>query len=109
MVDRDDDLRLELRTSAITFGRFDVAAVALCYAIYIGGMAYVGVLRNMGPSYYVGLAVAAAFAIYHLRLIRKRDRDACFRAFLHNHWLGLAVFAGIAVDYAVRVKGWPRF
>jgi 4-hydroxybenzoate polyprenyltransferase len=108
MVDRDDDIRLGLRTSAIAFGRFDVAAVAACYAIYLGGMAYVGKLRFMGPIYYAGLAIAAGCALYHLWLIRTRDRDACFRAFLHNHWLGLAVFAGIAVDYAVRLKGWPR-
>jgi len=108
MVDRDDDIRLGLRTSAITFGRFDVAAVAVCYAIYLGGMAYVGLLRHMGAFYYAGLGVAACCAMYHLWLIRKRDRDACFRAFLHNHWLGLAVFAGIALDFAVRLHAWPR-
>jgi 4-hydroxybenzoate polyprenyltransferase len=108
MVDRDDDLRLGLRTSAITFGRFDVLAVALCYAIYFAGMAYVGVVRHMGALYYGGLAVAGACALYHLWLIRTRERDKCFRAFLHNHWLGLAVFVGIALDYAWRVKGWPR-
>ena len=108
MVDRDDDVRLGLRTSAITFGRFDIAAISLCYAIYIGAMAYIGVLRHLGVLYYAGLAVAAALALYHVWLIRTRDRDACFRAFLHNHWLGLAVFGGIAGDAVVRMHAWPR-
>ena len=108
MVDRDDDLRLGLRTSAIAFGRFDVRAVMCCYAVYLVGMVAVGMRQAMGPLYYVGLAVALACAAYHWTLIRRRDRDACFRAFLHNHWLGLAVFVGIALDHAVRLGAWPR-
>ena len=108
MVDRDDDVRLGLRTSAIAFGRFDVGAVMLCYAVYLGGMALVGVQRGMGPLYHAGLGVALACALYHWTLIRDRDRDRCFRAFLHNHWFGLAVFAGIALDHAVRLRAWPR-
>ena len=108
MVDRDDDLRLGLRTSAIAFGRFDVRAVMLCYAVYLAGMVAVGMRQAMGPLYYAGLVVALACAAYHWTLIRRRDRDACFRAFLHNHWLGLAVFAGIALDHAVRLAAWPR-
>jgi 4-hydroxybenzoate polyprenyltransferase len=108
MVDRDDDVRLGLRTSAIAFGRFDVAVVVLCYAVYLGGMAVVGAWQNMGPLYYAGLAVAFGCAVYHGILIRNRGRDGCFKAFLHNHWLGLAVFAGIALDYAVRLSAWPR-
>jgi 4-hydroxybenzoate polyprenyltransferase len=108
MVDRDDDLRLGLRTSAIAFGRFDVGAVMLCYAVYLAGMTVVGVWQTMGPAYYVGLALALACAVYHWTLIRHRARDGCFKAFLHNHWLGLAVFAGIALDYALRFSAWPR-
>ena len=108
MVDRDDDLRLGLRTSAIAFGRFDVFAVMLCYAIYLGGMTFVGHYWRAGPIYYGGLVVALACALWHFKLIRKRERDGCFRAFLHNHWLGLAVFAGIALDFAVRAKAWPQ-
>ncbi len=107
MVDRDDDIRLGLRTSAITFGRYDVVAVAVCYGVYFAGTAWIGSMRDMGPLFWAGLAVAAAFALYHLWLIRTRDRDRCFRAFLSNHWLGLAVFAGIALDYAVRLDAWP--
>ena len=108
MVDRDDDLRLGLRTSAIAFGRFDVPAIMFCYVIYLGGMAYVGHYWYAGPPYYAGLAAALACAIWHWTLIRRRDRDGCFRAFLHNHWLGFAVFAGIALDFAVREGAWPR-
>jgi 4-hydroxybenzoate polyprenyltransferase len=107
MVDRDDDLRLGLRTSAIAFGRADVAAVMLCYAVYLGGMAYVGWRLHMGALYYTGLLAALGCALYHGFLIRDRQREACFRAFLHNHWLGFAVFAGIALDYAVRHGAWP--
>jgi 4-hydroxybenzoate polyprenyltransferase len=108
MVDRDDDLKLGLRTSAIAFGRFDVAAVVLCYALYLGGMVWVGLKLRMGPIYYTGLVVALGCAIFHWTLIRGRDRTQCFRAFQHNHWLGLAVFVGIALDYAARLKSWPR-
>ncbi len=107
MVDRDDDIRLGLRTSAITFGRFDVVAVAACYGVYFAGTAWIGSMRGMGPLFWGGLAVAAALAIYHLWLIRTRERGRCFRAFLSNHWLGFAVFAGIALDYAVRLNAWP--
>jgi 4-hydroxybenzoate polyprenyltransferase len=107
IVDREDDLRIGIRTSAITFGRFDIAAIALCYAVYLAGMVWVGIEVGLGPLYSAGLVVAATIAVYHLWLIRGRDRAACFKAFLHNHWLGLAVFAGTALDYAVRAGAWP--
>jgi 4-hydroxybenzoate polyprenyltransferase len=108
MVDRDDDVKLGLRTSAIAFGRFDVAIVVVCYGVYLGGMVVVGIRLRMGPIYYAGLVAALACAVFHWTLIRGRDRAQCFRAFLHNHWLGLAVFAGIALDFAVRFRAWPR-
>jgi len=108
MVDRDDDLRIGMRTSAITFGRFDVLAVALCYAGYLAGMVWVGRRIELGPVYFIGLLVAVGCAAYHLWLIRGRDRERCFKAFLHNHWLGLAVFAGTVADYATRAQAWPR-
>jgi 4-hydroxybenzoate polyprenyltransferase len=108
MVDREDDLRIGMRTSAITFGRFDVLAVALCYAGYFAGMTWVGRRMNLGPIYFVGLLAGIGCAAYHLWLIRGRDRERCFRAFLHNHWLGLAVFAGTVADYATRAHAWPR-
>jgi 4-hydroxybenzoate polyprenyltransferase len=107
MVDRDDDLRLGLRTSAIAFGSFDVAAVMACYGIYLVGMVGVGRALGMGPIYYAGLLSAAGCAAWHGWLIRTRTREGCFTAFLHNHWLGLAVFAGVALDFAVRRDAWP--
>jgi 4-hydroxybenzoate polyprenyltransferase len=108
MVDRDDDVRIGMRTSAITFGRFDVAAVGLCYAGYIAGMVWIGRFMALGPVYFVGLLAALGCAAWHLWLIRGRDRGRCFRAFLHNHWLGFAVFAGTVLDYALRAQAWPR-
>jgi 4-hydroxybenzoate polyprenyltransferase len=108
MVDRDDDRRLGLRTSAILFGRLDVAVVSLCYVGYLAGMASVGHYWRAGPLYYSGLAAASGCALWHIWLIRTRDRDRCFRAFLHNHWLGLAVFAGIVADFVVRTGAWPQ-
>jgi len=107
MVDRDDDINVGIRTSALTFGRFDVVAVALCYAIYLAAMAAIGVRIVMGPVYFAGLALACVLALRHLAWIRLRERDQCFRAFLDNHWLGFAVFAAIAADFALRLHRWP--
>jgi 4-hydroxybenzoate polyprenyltransferase len=107
MVDRDDDLKLGLKTSAIAFGRFDVLAVMFCYAVYLTGLTWIGSERQMGPLFYVGVLAASLIALWHYRLIRKRDRADCFRAFLGNHWLGFAVFAGIVADYSVRLHRMP--
>jgi 4-hydroxybenzoate polyprenyltransferase len=105
MVDREDDLKIGIKTSAITFGRFDVSAVMLCYALFLGVLVAVGLWRGMGVAYYAGLVVAAALVLYHYLLIRDRNRERCFKAFLHNNWVGAAVFAGIAADYLSR--GFP--
>jgi 4-hydroxybenzoate polyprenyltransferase len=99
MVDRNDDLKIGIKTSAITFGRFDVAAVMLCYAATLALIAWVGWQTQRGVAFYCGLAIAAAIAVYHYTLIRGRERMPCFKAFLHNNWLGASVFAGIALDY----------
>ncbi len=101
MVDRDDDLRIGIRTSAITFGRLDVAAVMAAYAAALALLAWVGRLEELGPAYYAGLAVAAGIAAYHWTLIRDRTREGCFHAFNHNTWFGAAVFAGILADHAI--------
>ncbi len=98
MVDRDDDLRIGIRTAAITFGRMDVAAVMVCYAVMLAILAAVGIAERFGIWYYGGLTVAGAMMGYHYTLIRTRTRAGCFRAFNHNNWLGAAVFAGIALD-----------
>ena len=102
MVDRDDDLRIGIQTSAITFGKYDVAAVMGCYAAALVILAGVGLKLEMGCAYYGGLIGAAGIAAYHYTLIRQRERAKCFKAFLHNNWLGAAVFAGIALNYLLR-------
>ena len=102
MVDRDDDLLLGMKTSAITFGRFDVAAIMICYAAFLGLMAWAGALLDLGWPYYAGLAAAAAMAGYHYTLIRNRDRMQCFAAFRHNNWLGACVFGGTLAAYLVK-------
>jgi 4-hydroxybenzoate polyprenyltransferase len=98
MVDRNDDLRIGIKTSAITFGRFDVIAVMLCYAATLAILAGIGWQLRYGVFYYAGLVVAAGIAAYHYTLIRGRERMNCFKAFLHNNWLGAAVFAGIVAE-----------
>jgi 4-hydroxybenzoate polyprenyltransferase len=102
MVDREDDLKIGIRTAAITFGRFDVLAVMLCYAAMLGILAAVGWQLAYGPLYFAGLATAAAVAGYHYTLIRDRSRDGCFAAFRHNNWFGAAIFAGIAAELNLR-------
>jgi 4-hydroxybenzoate polyprenyltransferase len=109
MVDREDDRKLGLRTSAIAFGRFDVLAVMVCYVIYLAMLTWVGRAAGLGPYFFVGVLVASLLTVQHFMLIRKRERAGCFRAFLGNHWLGLAIFAGTVVDYGVRIHGWPRW
>ncbi|MPW04485.1 4-hydroxybenzoate octaprenyltransferase [Paraburkholderia sp. CNPSo 3155] len=101
MVDRDDDIKIGIRTSALTFGRFDVAAVMLCYAVTLGIYVGIGLTLGFGPLYWLGWAAAVGCAIYHYTLIRNRERMPCFAAFRHNNWLGGALFAGIAAHYAV--------
>jgi 4-hydroxybenzoate polyprenyltransferase len=99
MVDREDDLKIGIKTSAITFGRFDVVAVMACYAITLALLAWIGRGLMMGPAYYLGLCFAAAIALYHFTLIKNREPAKCFKAFLHNNWFGLAVFCGITIDF----------
>ena len=97
MVDRDDDLRIGMKTSAITLGRFDVAAVMLCYLIYLSIWAAALIGRSQSAIYLIALLLALLQAAWHGWLIRKREREACFRAFRLNHWLGFTLFAGIAL------------
>ncbi len=98
MVDRPDDLKIGIKTSAITFGRFDVAAIMLCYTATLLILAGVGVSLGLGWPYWSGLLVAAGIALYHYTLIRDRDTTRCFAAFMHNNWFGAAVFAGILLN-----------
>lgn len=98
MVDRPDDLKIGIRSAAITFGRMDVAAVMLCYALALGLLALAGLMSALGPFYFAGLIVAAGIVCHHYTLIRTRDRARCFKAFLHNNWIGCCIFAGLALD-----------
>ena len=101
MVDRDDDVKIGIKTSAITLGRFDVAAVMLCYAAMLAILALIGMRLHFAIYYYLGLGAAALIMLYHYTLIRGRRREACFKAFLHNNWVGGVIFAGIAANYVL--------
>lgn len=102
MVDRNDDLKIGIKTSAITFGRFDVAAVMFCYAATLALIAWVGSTYALGWPFYSALAIAAGIMGVHYTWIRGRERMACFKAFLHNNWVGGIIFAGIALDFLLR-------
>ena len=99
MVDRDDDIHLGIHSSALFFGKYDIAAIMACYAAALALLASVGHTLHLGTLYYLGLLAAAGIAAYHYTLIRNRQREACLKAFLHNNWFGAAVFAGIVLDY----------
>ena len=102
MVDRDDDLKIGIKTSAITLGRADVAVVMLCYGIYLAIWAAALAERALGAPFWIAVAMAAGQALWHYTLIRSRERDGCFRAFRLNHWLGFTVFAGVVAAYALK-------
>ena len=102
MVDRDDDLKIGIKTSAITLGRFDVVGVMLFYAAFIAIWAALGVQLALRWPYFVGLAAATGVAAWHYTLIRDRSREGCFRAFRLNHWVGLVVLVGVVLDHALR-------
>ena len=103
MVDRDDDAKIGIRTAALTFGRFDVAAVMLCYAAVLAILTGIGAALRLRWPYYGGLAVAGALMLYHYFLIRGRSRGGCFKAFMHNNWVGAAIFAGIMLSFPIRI------
>jgi len=107
MVDRDDDLKIGIRTSAITLGRFDVAGVMAFYAVYLLSWLYLGLKLGLGPAYAVGIVIAGLQAGWHFTLIWDRTREGCFRAFRANHWLGAAVFAGVVLSFVVGAHASP--
>ena len=100
MVDRDDDARIGIRTSALTLGRWDVPAVMASYVVMLALLTTLGLQLTLGWPYFLGLAVAGAMMLYHWRLIRSRSREGCFKAFMHNNWVGGAIFAGIVASFA---------
>ena len=99
MVDRDDDIKIGINTSALLFGKYDVAAVMMCYLAMLVTLAVIGNTMGLGLAYWAGLMVAAAIAGYHYTLIRRRHPAQCFEAFLHNNCLGAVIFIGLAIDY----------
>jgi 4-hydroxybenzoate polyprenyltransferase len=107
MVDRDDDVRLGLKSSAILFGRHDVLAILIFYCLFLATLVYVGYWARMGACYFSGLIVACALVAYEYLLIRERQRERCFKAFLFNNWIGAAIFAGIAADFAFFLPLFP--
>ena len=98
MVDREDDLKVGIRSTAILFSQWDRHIIGLFQLFMLGLLVMVGQLYQLGVPYYLGLLVAAGLGLYHQKLIFRREREACFKAFIHNHWLGMAVFLGIATD-----------
>ena len=102
MVDRDDDLKIGIRTSAITLGRHDVPAVMAFYGVYLASWGAIGWAQGLRGPFVAGLLAALAQVAWHWTLIRDRGREDCFRAFRLNHWVGFALFAGIAADFALR-------
>lgn len=99
MVDRDDDLKIGIKSSAIFFGKYDVVAVLANYAFMLGLLIYIGQLMGYGQYYYAGLVVAFLLTLWQYRLIHKRLKADCFKAFLYNNWIGLAIFAGLVLEY----------
>ncbi|MEN1928733.1 4-hydroxybenzoate octaprenyltransferase [Luteimonas sp. MJ250] len=102
MVDRDDDIKVGSKSTAVLFGDMDLVAQGVLYALTFLGLALVGRQAGLGTWYWAGLGVALALVAWQFRICRNRERGPCFRAFLHNHWVGMAVFAGIAADLALR-------
>lgn len=104
MVDRADDVRIGVRSAAILFGRFEVAAIMFSYAVMLVLLAALGIRIGVRWPYFAGLGAAAVIAGYHYMLIRGRTREGAFRAFRHNNWLGFAIFAGIVASYRLPVR-----
>jgi 4-hydroxybenzoate polyprenyltransferase len=98
MVDRDDDVKLGIKTSAILFGRHDLAAVAASYALFVGMMVAIGAWQRYGFFYHAGIAAGGVVAAWQFSWIRGRSREGCFRAFRESHWIGFMVFVGVVLD-----------
>ncbi|MCC6916900.1 4-hydroxybenzoate octaprenyltransferase [Nitrosomonas sp.] len=105
LVDREDDLKIGIKTSAITLGRFDIAGIMLCHITFLGILAYAGMLLQRGILFYASLLIALGLAAFQYTMIRRREPSRCFRAFLHNNWIGAAIFAGILLDTLFRTGG----
>ncbi|WP_277053533.1 4-hydroxybenzoate octaprenyltransferase [Pseudoalteromonas marina] len=103
MVDRDDDVKIGVKSTAILFGRFDRHIIFILNALFIALVAYIGVINQLNMAFWVGLLIATASLVYQQVLILKRDRDACFKAFLNNHYVGMAIFIGLLLSYPINI------
>ncbi len=102
MVDRDDDIKIGIKSSAIFFGKYDVIAVMICYTMMLGLLVYIGQFMGFNKLYYIGLLAALLLVYRQYELIKNRDKANCFKAFLQNNWIGLAIFIGLAAQYNFR-------
>lgn len=102
MVDRDDDIRIGVKSTAILFGEYDRSMIGLLQLSMLGILLLVGNKSGLGDFYTLGVAAAACFALYQQKLIRRRERDGCFKAFLNNNWFGASVFIGLVLDYTMK-------
>lgn len=101
MTDREDDLKIGIKTSAITFGKYDILAIMGCHFLFITNMVAIGIKIGLGPYYFVGITVAICFIAYQYKMIHAREPQRCFQAFLQNNWVGGSVFVGIFLDYLI--------
>ena len=102
MVDKVDDLKIGIKTSAITLGRFDIVGIMICHIVFIGLLVVIGQIQKLGIAYYLGIGAAVSLIMYQYQLIRDREPALCFKAFLHNNWVGAMIFSGIFLDYFIR-------
>jgi 4-hydroxybenzoate polyprenyltransferase len=102
VVDRDDDIKIGIKSSAIFFGQYDVIAVMICYAVMLGLLVYIGQFMGFNKLYYIGLVASFLLVCRQYGLIKNRDKANCFKAFLQNNWIGLAIFIGLAAQYYFR-------
>lgn len=101
MVDREDDVKIGIKSSALWFGKYDIQAIMLCYGVMLAIFLWLGVKIHFKWPYFVGLLFASVIALYHFQLIQRREPAKCFKAFLHNNWLGAAIFIGLVANYYV--------
>ena len=104
MMDRDDDVKIGVKSSAILFGRYDIAGVMTSHTLFLGLMAWIGWWQSRDVFYFVGLMAAGALVLYQYRLIRGRTREGCFKAFLNNNWVGCVIFIGLAADLLFGIR-----
>lgn len=103
MVDRDDDIKIGIKSSALFFGKHDVLAIMICYAVMLGIFVYVGMLLGFGTYYFIGLALALGLIFWQYQMIKARIKSNCFKAFLNNNWIGLVITLGLVAEYYLGV------